>query len=278
MPLYIQTRSTGMDYDFLGKRPAQAWWSTVYGRFSAFEDFTLLLEVAVPGQWRAYLGGIPSGRRDRVGTPIRYTLVGEGNLGDDDARFFYKLLYVFLHDYNQSTLESNLALLGKNTLDSCFPQDFIDGLGKDWHSPETYTESLSRLYTVEDVLAYTTFTAAPFDKPQGAYMMRHDTCRQLLGLAGVLLGTDPPAKPLRMAILNLSPDQEEIRSFWQKEPEGISPLLFMVDGLKPADPETALLFTLEAPREAPQGRGFSLKLVLGIFLLLIIGIIVGVGI
>jgi hypothetical protein len=267
-----------MDYDFLGKRPAKAWWSTVYGRFSAFEDFTLLLEATALGQWRAYLGGIPSGRRDRVGTPIRYTLAGEGTLGDDDARFFYKLLYMFLHDYNRSALESSLAMLGKDKLDSCFPQDFMDGLGKDWYSPETYTESLTRLYTIADAFAYTSFKASPFDRPQGAYMMRNDTAQQLLGLAGVLLNTDPPSKPLSLAVLNLSPDQEEIRSFWQKEPEGASALLFMVDGLKPADPGTALLFTPEGSRKSPQGTGFPLKLVLGILLILILGIFVGVGV
>jgi hypothetical protein len=273
MSLSIQTRSTHKDYDFLGKRPAQSWWSTVYGRFSAFEDFTVLLEIALSGHWRAYLGGIPSGRRDKGGTPIRYALAGEGTVGDDDAQVFYKLFFILLDDYSRSSLERRLNTLGKE-LDASFPQDFLDGLGKHWYGEATYEAALYRLHKIADTLEYGDLGASPFDKLQGSYTMRHDTAAKWLGLARLLISTKPPLKPLYMGILNLSPDQGEIRNFWQKASEGVSPLLFTLEGLEPGDPLTGLLFTLEASGEPPQNKGFLLKLIVGMLLILILGIII----
>lgn len=276
MPLYLQTRSTGRDYDFLGKRPLQSWWSAVYGRFSALEEFTLALEVTLSGDWRAYLGGIPSERRDSVGTPIRYSLAGAGVLGDRDASFVYTLLSTLLQEYTPAHLADRLALLG-TSLDARFPQAFLDGLGKDWYGEGTYEESLRRLYRIADDLEQPDVLSvygARFAESQGAYLMGKDSAAQWLGLTRVLLGTQAPPQPLQTAILNLTPDPGEIRRFWQSNPRSIAPLLFILEDSAPEDPLSGLLFTPEAPRKPPQIRGLLWKLPVVVLIRIIIGILV----
>jgi hypothetical protein len=75
--VHVQTRGRPRhrDYGFLGAGPERPWWRG-YAGHTAFERPTVLVESDGAG-YRAYLSGIPSARRDAVGTVIRYTLVVE---------------------------------------------------------------------------------------------------------------------------------------------------------------------------------------------------------
>ncbi|WP_214403795.1 hypothetical protein [Pseudonocardia lacus] len=75
--VHVQTRGRPRhrDYGFLGAGPERPWWRE-YAGHTAFERPTVLVESDGAG-YRAYLSGIPSARRDAVGTVIRYTLVVE---------------------------------------------------------------------------------------------------------------------------------------------------------------------------------------------------------
>jgi len=81
--IWVQTRGYEVDYGFLGSAPEELWWR-VYNR---------AIDSARPGaavvskndSWRIYLTGIPSSRRDRVNTEIRYTLVLSGDASEPAA-------------------------------------------------------------------------------------------------------------------------------------------------------------------------------------------------
>lgn len=70
--LHLMTRGSSRDYRFIGKSQVERWWSE-YSKWTRFEAPTIIIE-----RGRFYLSGIVSiGRRDRVGTPIRYVLAGD---------------------------------------------------------------------------------------------------------------------------------------------------------------------------------------------------------
>jgi len=79
MRIYLRTRGElrHLDYHFLGAAPSRAWWRE-FGDVNAFER-PCVLAVGDGADWRLYLGGIPSGRVDSVGTMIVYSLVVEGD-------------------------------------------------------------------------------------------------------------------------------------------------------------------------------------------------------
>lgn len=78
MDVHLETRgsarSTG--YRYLGVGPAESWWRHRYGRRTAFEYPTILVEHDADG-WRAYLSGMLSGRSEPGGSTNRVTLVIE---------------------------------------------------------------------------------------------------------------------------------------------------------------------------------------------------------
>lgn len=86
MQLHLQTRGRTSDYGFLGTSPPEKWW-LAFRDLTSFEEPTIIV-VGNGSEWRCYLSGIPSARRDRVGTQIRYTVVasGERDGPDDIAR------------------------------------------------------------------------------------------------------------------------------------------------------------------------------------------------
>ncbi|HXV94736.1 MAG TPA: hypothetical protein VD813_15640, partial [Pseudonocardia sp.] len=65
----------------LGETPSRPWWRA-YADHTTFERPTVLVE-SDGERWLAFLSGIPSARRDAVGTVIRSTVVLEGEPGDD---------------------------------------------------------------------------------------------------------------------------------------------------------------------------------------------------
>ena len=79
MKIYIQTRGKTRDYTFLGGEPKEKWWrKPVYEQGTSFEKPTLIIENNA-SELRCYISGILSSRRDRVNTPIRYTMVIDGS-------------------------------------------------------------------------------------------------------------------------------------------------------------------------------------------------------
>ena len=81
---YLNTRGRERhrDYQFVGPAPPTSWWRA-YADHTTFERPTVLVQSDGTG-WQAYLSGIPSRRRDAVGTVIRYTVVAEG-VADGEA-------------------------------------------------------------------------------------------------------------------------------------------------------------------------------------------------
>jgi hypothetical protein len=75
---YLNTRGRERhrDYQFIGPAPPSSWWRA-YSDHTTFERPTVLAQ-SDGHSWQVYLSGIPSGRRDAVGTVIRYTVVAAG--------------------------------------------------------------------------------------------------------------------------------------------------------------------------------------------------------
>lgn len=76
--IHIMTRGQDQDYTFLLVPPTTTWWTTYNQKetVTKFENPTCILE-RLDHQWRLYLSGIPSPRRDPSARVIRYTLVLE---------------------------------------------------------------------------------------------------------------------------------------------------------------------------------------------------------
>lgn len=116
----VQTRGRvrSADYAFLGEAPQHPWWRA-YGGHTTFEHPTILL-VSDGGGWDAFLSGIPSRRRDAVGTTIRFTLVLGG--GSAEAGPVLALVGAWLAD---------LAGAGHavgDALDAAFPEADVERL------------------------------------------------------------------------------------------------------------------------------------------------------
>ncbi len=75
---YLNTRGRERhrDYQFVGPAPPTSWWRE-YADHTTFERPTILVQ-STGHDWQAYVSGIPSRRRDAVGTVIRYTVVAAG--------------------------------------------------------------------------------------------------------------------------------------------------------------------------------------------------------
>ena len=122
--IYLQTRGTNRDYTFLGQTPPEQvrnWW-LAYGNYTAFEDRTFLMESNSEGV-RIYLSAIPSTRKDKVRSTIRYTLViekarNEGAVenGKISNESILKLTHLWLK--NPTKLSEKL--------DQVFTSDFVD--------------------------------------------------------------------------------------------------------------------------------------------------------
>ncbi|MBR0560413.1 hypothetical protein [Neokomagataea anthophila] len=95
MKIWLQTRSETQDYKFLEQEPPEYWWGIkLYKDSTSFEAPTLILERLGDDQWRCFISAIPSARKDRVDTAIRYTLVLEGSISSDEDMLFKVLGHV----------------------------------------------------------------------------------------------------------------------------------------------------------------------------------------
>jgi hypothetical protein len=84
--VYLMTRGRPrpLDYDFLGRTPTSHWWDPITAGGWMLLEYP---EVAVHGEAGAVgllVSGVPSARRDIIGTAIRYRLVVEDAADDPD--------------------------------------------------------------------------------------------------------------------------------------------------------------------------------------------------
>jgi len=107
---HLMTRGTPrrLDYRFLGAGPVERWWRPV-------QDWVVLEqpEVIVCGR-SLLISGIPSARRDAIGTAIRYTLVVE----DVEGALARSLAAAGLHSAGRARLGA--------LLDAGFPAEWVD--------------------------------------------------------------------------------------------------------------------------------------------------------
>jgi hypothetical protein len=115
---YLMTRGTPRmkDYAFLGVTPAARWWDRVVP-FVIMESAEVVVACHADGVG-VLVSGIPSTRRDAVGTPIRYTIVV------DDLRDRTSLLRRIV---TAGLDPQSRSLLGKR-LDTTFGADRIDAI------------------------------------------------------------------------------------------------------------------------------------------------------
>jgi hypothetical protein len=127
--VYLNTRGRERhrDYQFVGPAPPTSWWRE-YADHTTFERPTILVQSDGP-DWQAYLSGIPSRRRDAVGTVIRYTViaenapdrVGAAGLGTGDI---LALVANWLSDQDLGRGAGRLS----DVLDAAFPEPDVERL------------------------------------------------------------------------------------------------------------------------------------------------------
>ncbi|MCO1660115.1 hypothetical protein [Pseudonocardia humida] len=127
--VHVQTRGRQRhrDYDFLGAGPARPWWRA-YAGHTAFERPTVLVESDGAG-YRAYLSGIPSARRDAVGTVIRYTLVVDESGGGAPAvepAGVVALVRCWVAEQGGASRSRPVPGGLSRALDSAFPEDEVE--------------------------------------------------------------------------------------------------------------------------------------------------------
>ncbi len=139
MNIFFRTRTTEEDYNFLESSPVVAWWR-IHGRFTTFEEPCFIVEQQGT-TFRGAFFAIPSGRTDRVDTPIRWTVVLEGGNDAEDASLFANLAV--------ACLDISAAKSLGFELDKAFEQQegqerlLIDSL-RSWHRTRTIDVSLER--------------------------------------------------------------------------------------------------------------------------------------
>ncbi|MEV6630355.1 hypothetical protein AB0M54_06340 [Actinoplanes sp. NPDC051470] len=85
MKTYLMTRGTARanDYQFIGDEPADRWWAPVADQV-LMEEAELIV-AGRDGRLCFLLSGVPSARRDVIGTEVRYTVVVEDVAADLDV-------------------------------------------------------------------------------------------------------------------------------------------------------------------------------------------------
>lgn len=120
---YLLTRgfARGLDYRFLGASPPVPWWAPLHDRGLVNLERSEIIAYGDGTGLGLLLSGIPSVRRDVVGTPIRYTLVVDdlGN-GEGDMVLIRRLVLAGLRDEDRHALGS--------ALDAAFDQIAVDGM------------------------------------------------------------------------------------------------------------------------------------------------------
>jgi len=121
--LHLQTRGRNSDYGFLGTSPPEKWWLE-FRDLTSFEEPTIIV-VGNGSEWRSYLSGIPSARRDRVGTQIRYTVVASGERDGPDE--IARLVSAWLGDVAQDSQPGAVQLALDNAFGEVDVERLLDG-------------------------------------------------------------------------------------------------------------------------------------------------------
>lgn len=257
MKIFIQTRGYGRDYGFLGATPAQPWWRKPYEEGTSFEKPTVIVQAQGPGQWRGYISGLPSRRRDRVSTPIRYTLVLEADPSSgsaEDAEKVLSLLQQALTTFSTQGTGSTLPTL----LDEVFNETKvnIDELLANPGSPETAHTAENLLSTfLQKLPSATANTATNAHAPQGSWLGELDspqaTQAWMARIRDLLSGTQTGSA----ALLNLVDSQEyaekDLLALMQDE----LPLALLIS--QSAKPLRNRLVPLAKPVPPPETRALA---------------------
>ena len=112
MKIWLQTRGITRDYAFRGTIPPERWWaSTPYQDAPSFALPSLIFEWYEHDKWHCFISGIPSTRRDRVNTPIRYSLALDGSSDtENDIKMLRKLLTHVLYIFHSNPTVENTEL------------------------------------------------------------------------------------------------------------------------------------------------------------------------
>ena len=257
MKIFIQTRGYGRDYGFLGATPAQPWWRKPYEEGTSFEKPTIIVQAQGPGQWRGYISGLPSRRRDRVSTPIRYTLVLEADPSSgnaEDAEKVLGLLQQALTTFSTQGTGSTLPTL----LDEVFneTQVNIDQLLADPGSLETAHTAANLLSTfLQKLPAATANTAISTHAPQGSWLGELDspqaTQAWMARIRDLLSGTQTGSA----ALLNLVDGQEYAENDLLALMQDELPLALLIS--QSAKPLRNRLVPLAKPVPPPETRALA---------------------
>ncbi|MCM2387673.1 hypothetical protein [Streptomyces albipurpureus] len=122
MRAYLMTRGTErrLDYAYLGESPPLRWWQSI-GRWLVLEAAELVVSRLPGGATGLLLSGIPSQRRDVIGTRIRYTVVVD-DVHEDPALADW-LVRCGLADADRERLGQ--------ALDQGFEPEYVDALLRD---------------------------------------------------------------------------------------------------------------------------------------------------
>jgi hypothetical protein len=249
---YLNTRGRERhrDYQFVGPAPPTAWWRA-YADHTTFERPTVLVQ-SDGRDWQAYVSGIPSRRRDAVGTVIRYTVIvqsapappTDGGLSTGDV---VALVATWLADQDRDRGAGRVSAV----LDAAFPEPDVERwITTDPADPSGDGEVARRVATALHELQLPAGTDPPavpddwlagLDDPAGraAFVARVDAL-----LAG---------QPGRALVLNLVGSPDDLAALLD-DPR---PLAVLAPDLPDPAPITSLARPAPAKKAAPPSRRSS---------------------
>lgn len=152
MKQYVNTRSITKDYRYLGEKPDNVWLGT-YTELTSFEHPTIIFEKEYE-TFRLFLSGMPSTRKDKVGTNIRYSFLFTGNTDeytklsglvyswvtaiDDPSHIAQKLGEL----YDESAVGQ---MIESSTFDDTAQKQLNDWLGSFDKSDHAFTQKISEV-------------------------------------------------------------------------------------------------------------------------------------
>jgi hypothetical protein len=143
------TRGTSKDYTFIGETPEE-WWSE-YKKWT-FAEYPSLIFIFNTSEklWRLYMSGIPSERKDRVSTTIRYTLILESERIDKEE--LNKILTIsgyWIKDISKLKLAPRSSSKLGSLFDQVFTKEYVDDqlhcLAPDKKDAETLEQKISNI-------------------------------------------------------------------------------------------------------------------------------------
>jgi hypothetical protein len=127
MEFYVMTRGVYDDYAFIGNRPAEEWWNK-FSTWTVFEEFTIIVSQTPKGHFRLYVSGIPSQRKDKHNTQIRYALALEKELpfNEKEIESFLGLLILLEEDFPEFPKTRICSSKIGEKLDALFTETYVN--------------------------------------------------------------------------------------------------------------------------------------------------------